>query len=276
MHHHICHHLLIPVAFSPSYLGPLVTFVVFAIQSTARGTAQLSTVQAFTSLAIISLVTNPASELLISLPGVASATGCFDRIQAFLLSQSWEDTRTMSDASHGILTGDSSHKDGIELQSLVPASSATKTIIVENVSVKPSPEAELALQDISFDATKGSLTMIIGVVGSGKSTLLKAVLGELPCENGHIQVATKRMAYCSQTTWLQNASVKQIVCGDAEELSFDYEWYSTVMHACAFDEDVLHMPDGDDTIIGSKGITLSGGQKQRLVCQCQNFGLGQD
>ena len=75
-------------AFSPIYLGPLVTFVVFAIQSTARGADRLTTVQAFTSLAIISLVTNPAQELLISLPGVASATACFDRIQAFLLSQS--------------------------------------------------------------------------------------------------------------------------------------------------------------------------------------------
>ena len=142
---------------------------------------------------------------------------------------------------------------------------SNQAVIVERANIKPSPNSELALRDISFNAAKGSLTMIIGVVGSGKSTLLKAILGELPCESGHVQVASKRMAYCSQSTWLQNASVQQIVCGDSEDVSFDREWYSTVMHACALDEDVLHMPDGDDTIIGSKGITLSGGQKQRLV-----------
>ena len=258
------------------YLGPMVTFVVFAIQSTVRGTDQLTTVQAFTSLAIISLVTNPAQELLISLPGVASATGCFDRIQAFLLSQPWEDTRILGDSSHGTLAGNSGHEDGIELQSLSHAESSRKAIAIKNASFRPSPKAEPALQDISFDASKGSLTMIIGVVGSGKSTLLKAILGELPCERGHVQVASKRIAYCSQTTWLQNASIQQIVCGDSEELSFDHEWYSTVIHACAFDEDVLHMPNGDDTIIGSKGITLSGGQKQRLVSQCWDLKLRQD
>ena len=253
------------LAYSPMYLGPLLTFVVFAIQSTVRGSDQLTTIQAFTSLAIISLVTNPAQELLISLPGVASATGCFDRIQAFLFSPSWEDMRTLAGVSYTGTSDDLGNGQGIELQPFARAESISQAIVVERASIKPSPKSELALQDVSFSAAKGTLTMIIGVVGSGKSTLLKAILGELPCESGHIQVGSKRMAYCSQTTWLQNASVQQIVCGDSDEVSFDREWYSTVMHACTFDQDVQLMPDGDDTIIGSKGITLSGGQKQRLV-----------
>ena len=107
--------------------------------------------------------------------------------------------------------------------------------------------------------------MVTGLVGSGKSTLLKAILGELPCDSGHIRVASKRMAYCGQSTWLQNASVRQIVGGVFDETSIDQEWYAAVMHACALDEDVRHLPEGHDTIIGSRGITLSGGQKQRLV-----------
>ena len=45
----------------------------------------------------------------------------------------------------------------------------------------------------------------------------------------------------------------------------DSEWYNAVMHACALDEDVRLFPLGDQTLIGSNGISLSGGQKQRLA-----------
>ena len=32
-----------------------------------------------------------------------------------------------------------------------------------------------------------------------------------------------------------------------------------------FDEDILQLPNQDDTIVGTRGVTLSGGQKQGLV-----------
>jgi ABC-type bacteriocin/lantibiotic exporter with double-glycine peptidase domain len=107
--------------------------------------------------------------------------------------------------------------------------------------------------------------MIIGSVGSGKSSLLKAILGELSCDGGVIRVCSKSMAYCSQTPWLPNTGIREIVTGFPEEMDIDREWYDSVMHACAFDEDVSQMPNRDDTLVGSRGLTLSGGQKQRLV-----------
>jgi ABC-type bacteriocin/lantibiotic exporter with double-glycine peptidase domain len=112
--------------------------------------------------------------------------------------------------------------------------------------------------------------MLVGTVGSGKSTLLKSLLGELRFESGGISVATKNMAYCSQSPWLPNATVREIVCGIPGHE--DLEWYRTVLHACAFDQDVLALPNNDDTLIGSRGVTLSGGQKQRLVCWGSDFG----
>ena len=245
-------------------MGPLLTFIIFAILATTQGSNRLSTVQAFTSLAIISLLTTPAAELLSSLPRVPMAVGCFDRIQTFLLSQSWEDQRIRGSSSLPTAM-ESEVVDEIELQHFSSASLGNDAVVVDNASIRPSSESPLALRDISLRVGNSSLTMVIGVVGSGKSTLLKAILGELTCDNGYVRVSSKRMAYCSQSTWLQNATVRQIVCGVPEDIEVDQEWYLAVMHACALNEDVAKMLEGHETLIGSRGLTLSGGQKQRLV-----------
>lgn len=45
---------------------------------------------------------------------------------------------------------------------------------------------------------------------------------------------------------------------------FDPEFYEIVLEACALKEDLLMLPDGDETEVGEKGISLSGGQKARV------------
>lgn len=202
-----------------------------------------------------------------SLPLVGMSTGCLDRIQNFLLNEECEDGRVV--AERFLITSHSTNIDtDIELQDMggkeMPGNMA---LSVHNVTIRPAMKAPPALHDISFSATRGSLTMVIGVVGSGKSTLLKALVGELPCNNGSISAQSQDSAYCSQTPWLQNASVRNIISGPAKDVEFDEAWYRTVLHACALDHDILELPDEDDTLIGSRGVTLSGGQKQRLVSQ---------
>jgi ATP-binding cassette, subfamily C (CFTR/MRP), member 1 len=244
--------------------GPFVTFVIFAINSTANGSSPLSEGKTFSSLAIVSLLTSPASQFLESLPLVGMATSGLQRIEAFLRASSHDDQRTSVYTASENSFPDRETRNAVELQNF-GSINARNGIMVEGISVRPSPEAPVVLQDISFRAPKESLTMVIGVVGSGKSTLLKALAGELTIEGGCIEVASKYMAYCAQTPWLQNATVRQIICGPTEEANEHRGWYDTVAHACVFDEDILQLPNRDDTIIGSRGVTLSGGQKQRLV-----------
>ncbi len=45
-----------------------------------------------------------------------------------------------------------------------------------------------ALHDISLEAMKGQLVMVVGVVGSGKSSLIAALLGELHSRGGTVEV----------------------------------------------------------------------------------------
>jgi len=132
-------------------------------------------------------MTSPASEFLRSLPLIGMATGCLERIQAFLLSEPYVDNRELP----GTLQDDlpvASEIDGIELQTFGTKNPFNLAIQAENASISPSPGAPIAVNDVTFQATKGSLTMVIGVVGCGKSTLLKALVGELKCESGRIRI----------------------------------------------------------------------------------------
>ncbi|KAH6713295.1 putative multidrug resistance protein, partial [Leptodontidium sp. MPI-SDFR-AT-0119] len=249
-------------AFLPTTVGPMATFVIFAIQASVSGSERLTTSQTFSSLSITSLLTSPAEEFLQTLPMIGMATGCLERIEKFLLSDSCDDRRLIQGPKPA--AGIQETESGIELQSLV-RNSADVVLSLRNTSIKPSSSSSTAVHNIDLDVIKGSLTMVVGVVGSGKSTLLKGIIGELQCETGSIIANFKSSAYCSQTPWLQNTTVRKIVTGYDNPAEEDFQWYNSVLHACAFDHDVLDLPDQHETIIGSRGVTLSGGQKQRLA-----------
>lgn len=198
------------------------------------------------------------------------ATGCLDRIQKFLLSESRLDQRI----SIAGLIREPSHapqmqEDAIELLDLSRNVEAPLAVMVENASIPPSPGSPAVLSGVNLQIEAGSLTMVVGIVGAGKTTLLKAILGELNCTSGTIKTSNQHSAYCAQTPWLPNLTVRQIICGyrHHDDRMEDEEWYNAVLYACAIDEDLLLFPEHDNTIIGSRGVTLSGGQKQRLVVQ---------
>ncbi|CUM64892.1 uncharacterized protein PRCAT00002510001 [Priceomyces carsonii] len=122
----------------------------------------------------------------------------------------------------------------------------------------------VALTDIDFSARKGELTCIVGRVGSGKSTLLRALLGEVPLvrSEGTILKINGSVAYCPQTPWILNGSVKEnILFG----YKYDKEFYQLTVESCQLSSDFDMLPDGDRTIVGEKGISLSGGQKARVA-----------
>jgi len=158
---------------------------------------------------------------------------------------------------------------------------AAEEIQPDAVAIKPSPDAigeesvvirnatfswnrhesKTALRDIDFTAYKGQLSCIVGRVGAGKSSFLQSILGDLWKVEGKVEVHGT-VAYVAQQPWILNATVKEnIIFG----YRYDSHFYELTVKACALLDDFVQLPDGDETVVGERGISLSGGQKARVA-----------
>lgn len=145
---------------------------------------------------------------------------------------------------------------------LASAHESRNCIVAENASCGWDRQKTPTLMNLNFKIREGSMTMIVGPVSSGKSTLLKALLGETPAAKGLQRSFFTEVAYCSQSPWLVNGTLRANIIHGSD---FDPVWYNTVVQACDLETDISTMPLGDETIVGSKGLSLSGGQQQRVA-----------
>jgi len=200
-----------------------------------------------------------------------TATACFGRIQAFLESDARRDHRMPMNSTLGAETyslGKSpiaSSKDSFELQQLsssVPVQTGTDIIVARNASFAWSAGSSPVIQGASFTIHRNKFTFIIGPVGSGKTTLLKGLMGETPSSTGFVYSSSTNAAYVEQTPWIMNGTIRSNILGVS---TYEESWYNDVVRACALEKDMMSMPNGHNTQVGSAGISLSGGQKQRLA-----------
>lgn len=117
------------------------------------------------------------------------------------------------------------------------------------------------LSNIDLDISPGGLVMVVGEVGSGKSSLLAAILGEISCLSGEVDVDGS-VAYTAQDPWIQNCTLRDNVLMGLE---YEDERYIAALSCCALGPDLELLPAGDASEIGEKGINLSGGQKHRVA-----------
>jgi ATP-binding cassette, subfamily C (CFTR/MRP), member 1 len=254
-------------------VSQVFTFATYAIASKVSGRETFSVAQAVTALSILNVLLVPLAKLLFTIPQSFSALGCFQRIQEFLQQEDRHDQRHLpsgsraSDEIRSSFEAPLDYSSEIELQQMrLTDISASRSLSIVNGSFGWGTDESKVLNNVSMSVSQrptGSLTIIIGPVGSGKSSLLRALIGEVDSTEGEVSVGSPRIAYCEQTPWIMNATIKENIIAGTSVV--DEEWYKTVVHACDLESDFKQLQDGDSTLVGSKGIKLSGGQKQRLV-----------
>ena len=108
---------------------------------------------------------------------------------------------------------------------------------------------------------KGEFCGVAGKIGSGKSGLLGVLLEEIPFYSGEVQ-KYGLVAYVEQEPVIFSSSIKDNILFGAE---MDTGRYADALKNSCLETDLELFEDGENTIVGEKGVTLSGGQKARLA-----------
>jgi ATP-binding cassette subfamily B protein RaxB len=146
---------------------------------------------------------------------------------------------------------------------------------VINIVFRYSMTEPVVLDGVSFSVAPGEHVVITGPSGGGKSTLAKIMLGLVEPTSGEVLVDGKPLALFGYKSYhAQIAAVLQddvLLSGSlADNIAlFDEGRDMARVFACAsaaeVHDEIMRMPMGYQTLVGSMGIALSGGQKQRVL-----------
>ncbi|QPG76133.1 hypothetical protein FOA43_003519 [Brettanomyces nanus] len=234
----------------------IVCLVAFYCYSVVLG-KPLTTPIAFTALSLFNLLRTPLDQFADMLSDVVQSKVSLDRIESFLNEPECSKYEQLS----------------------LKRSPNSPLVGFENATFSWSQHSKnnFRLRDINVSFKVGKLNVIIGHTGSGKSSLLLALLGEMELDSGKVFLPggiprdelvanpvtglTESVAYCAQTPWLLNGTIKDNILFAS---AYDRERYHGVIEACGLKRDLDILNGGDATEVGEKGVTLSGGQKQRV------------
>jgi subfamily B ATP-binding cassette protein MsbA len=157
-----------------------------------------------------------------------------------------------------------------------PLQRARGEIEFRGASVRYEGQPTAALDGISFRASPGTVTAIVGRSGSGKSTLIRllprfyepsagqVLLDGRPLGDYRLEDLRRQIALVGQRVMLFDGSVADnIAYGSAG--APDADAIRRAADAANASEFIARLPKGIDTPIGENGALLSGGQRQRVA-----------
>lgn len=132
-----------------------------------------------------------------------------------------------------------------------------------------------ALTDVSFEIAPGEAIGIIGPSGSGKSTLIQLLLRLRVPSAGRYEVDGVDVGEIDHDSWFAQMSMVPQDCRvfDATvadnirffRLDVDQAQIEQAARRAHIHDEIMAMPDGYETVLGSRGGSLSGGQRQRVA-----------
>jgi ATP-binding cassette subfamily B protein len=132
-----------------------------------------------------------------------------------------------------------------------------------------------ALSNINLTIKRGEWLGIMGKTGSGKSTLIKTMTRLLDPASGTVLVfgrdtrewpladLRRLFAVTPQDSYLFSDTIRNNIGYGLD--SPDGALCRNAANMAALEKDIAEFSNGEDTLIGERGLTLSGGQKQRVA-----------
>lgn len=143
-----------------------------------------------------------------------------------------------------------------------------------HVSFKHQSASNKALDNISFEASKGETIAFVGPSGSGKTSLVKLLVGLYQPQEGEVlyngtsgtaidlDQFRSQIGFVTQDTQLFAGTIKENLLFVAPQAT-DEECVD-VLNKAACQTLLARADRGIDTMIGEGGVKVSGGEKQRL------------
>lgn len=134
--------------------------------------------------------------------------------------------------------------------------------------------SRLVLRDISFQASPGTVTALVGSSGSGKSTIIgliaafykptqgTIVLDGVDLSTVRLECYRTQLGVVLQESFLFDGTIRENVAFSRPDASEE-----ALLRACRIarvDEFAERFETGYDTVVGERGVKLSGGQRQRI------------
>ncbi len=147
-------------------------------------------------------------------------------------------------------------------------------VSIRNLSFTYPGQSQATLKNISFDIRPGQTIGILGQVGSGKTTLVNCINRHLEIAPGCIYIDRHDITHLSRKdlrSAVRTITQEPFLFSDtiANNIRFsagnqEYQPVDDVLYQSDMLDEVQQFPEGEQTLVGEKGILLSGGQKQRL------------
>ena len=156
---------------------------------------------------------------------------------------------------------------------------------LKNISFKYSNRNEHILENLDFIINKGEAIGILGDSGVGKSTfldilvcLIKPSFGVIKLDNVNLNTPEiirsyqNIIGYVTQSPYILDDTISEnIAFGDISSTLNKLQIKKAINQAKLKDF-VDSLPEGDNTVIGNRGVKLSGGQRQRIaLARCFYF-----
>jgi len=150
-----------------------------------------------------------------------------------------------------------------------------KIVELKSINFKYPKNTKNSLSNIKMTIKKGQTIGIVGQSGGGKSTLINIITGLIKPDSGdilldHNLIETNsenwrsKIGYVPQNIYLIDDTINNNIAFGIDKSKINNNAVNEAILGAQLQDLINSLPQGQDSIVGERGVNLSGGQIQRI------------